>query len=605
MNQITSMSADELHVSLKVPRYAAKEIFRWAREQQWPEGTQLEDFNEYHCTLLYSPNGYQYWSDAWFIPKLEVLEAQVVGFDNFGDGEGEQVAYVLRLHGEDLQAEAEKLQSEASHVGVIDNFLGAYKPHITIGYGPVKVNVTPPDMLLDLGPVEVSPPRLELTDTPSLEGIAKDLHQEYQDGTSPTEIVMYAANRLNVAGFPDDDITIQAALESWQILYPEDVILQHTAEWAWNSGFEHLIDQYSPHGLSCLYDETPNMIDISHIEVDPARRNTGIGSKFMEAAHQYAQSVGKQLNISRVDNAPFFNKFPFLQQQDAKTFVTASIWDETNNWRPSSLIAAQHSSQNIMPNDHSYYHAALNQFTPNPNSGVHKSFINTETPNQLYIKPEQPDDYHRDSPIKERGAFILGNAMGMNVPQAVVRPVVIPQHQLYATSREAFQKRNPRHHPDKPIRAYASVHHGVPNSQTLEDYLYDQGIYSHELQSQWMATQPEERRKTLLFDQVIGNQDRHSGNLLIDNNNQWHQIDHGGAFRNVTDDGADHFFFNKDFYDQPLTNEERQRVQAARQAIDNPKHSAIFSHPDLHPKVLNQRINTLLNTGKFITPPVS
>lgn len=594
MTQVISISADELHISLNVPRHAAKSIFRWAREQQWPEGTSLEDFNEYHCTLLYSPSGYQYWSDAWFIPKLEKVEANVVAFENFGPTEDGSYAYVLRLQGDQLEIEGQKVQTEASHVGVFDNHFGAYKPHITLGYGYQKVDpatIDVPDMMIDLGPVEVSPPRLDPNATPSLEGIAKDLHDQYQDGTTPTEIVAFAKSRMASVGLPSDDLAVQAALQSWQMLYTEDKILeQHVAEWSWDSGFEKLIDEYAPYGLTCLYDETPDAIDISHLEVDPRVRSNGLGTQFMNAAHQYARSVGKNLVVSRVDNVPFFSKFPFLNQESDKRFVTA-MWESDSNWYSGSPIAAKHSRMLSVPGDEKYMNQELqpNQLEPNPHAGVHQSWI-SNGPQKLYVKPETGHDFHGDSPIKERAAFVLGNAMGMKVPHTTVRQVTYPAY-TDKTGREFPGGQN-----------FASVHHGVENTTTLAHQMAQLGInteYKDPDYDEYLRENEAKRRQLLLLDQVIGNQDRHSGNLLVDHNGEWYPIDHGGAFGNIGAHGTDWYFRHTDFEGQPLTPDERYQVLQARNAIDHPANQELFSRSELYPGKLNERVNNLLNTGQF------
>lgn len=322
-----SKSDDELHVYLNVPHYAAKALFRWVKEQEWPKDTEFEDQNEYHATLLYSPFGYQDWHNGFFIPNIEKITTQIVSVDNFGPDEEGKTAYVLRLQSDELQAAGDKIQKLAASIGIVDTHFGSYKPHITIGYGYAEVDIQSPNMELDLGPVEVSSPRIDINATPSLEGIAKDLHNQYNSETSPTDIVEYTSRKMDSVNLPTDELAIQAALQTWQTIYPQDKII--TSDWDFNSPFEQqVVNQYEPHGLSVLYDETPDNLDISHIEVDPRSRNQGIGSKFMNDAYQYALNNGKQLSVSRVDNQPFFNKFPFLNQVEDKRFVSASLWDK-------------------------------------------------------------------------------------------------------------------------------------------------------------------------------------------------------------------------------------------------------------------------------------
>lgn len=355
-----------------------------------------------------------------------------------------------------------------------------------------------------------------------------------------------------------------------------------TAGWDFNSGFENLIDQYAPYGLSCLYDESPDTIDISHLEVDPRLRSQGIGSKFMNAAHQYAQSVGKKIQVSRVDNVPFFSKFPFLNQVEDKKFVTA-MWDGMQF--SGSPVAAKHSFGTAVPGDEQYYNQPLQNLELNPHAGEHSSWIANDGENKLYVKPESQHDFHQDSPVKERAAFVLGNAMGMNVPHTVVRRVQTPLE-------------------DRPGQrtSFASVHHGVPNTTTLGHMMNQLGIRSEYYDpeyNEFLEENAAKRRQMLLLDQIIGNPDRHSGNLLIDHNGEWYPIDHGAAFQNIGSHGPDWYLRYSDFENQPLTPEELQQVQAARAALDHPANRELFSQPELYPERLNQRVNTLLNTGKF------
>ena len=160
--QSSSSVNDVIHVALKVPRHAAKALHRWALDQKWPEGTELESFNEYHCTLLYAPNGHEQWHEADWIPALEQVEIEIDGFDNFGPEEDGRWAYVLLIKGQELEDHANKLQGVAAMFGLVDTHFGAYRPHITIGYGPQQIDpasLEVPHMTMHLGPSAVSEPK--------------------------------------------------------------------------------------------------------------------------------------------------------------------------------------------------------------------------------------------------------------------------------------------------------------------------------------------------------------------------------------------------------------------------------------------------------------
>lgn len=415
--------------------------------------------------------------------------------------------------------------------------------------------------------------------------IGNQLHRASSAGAGLSSIVATARQMLQSARYPDDDLSVQAALEAWQALYPSDQVqaesLLVTSMWDYDSEFEHLVDKYSPYGLSCLYDESPETVDISHIEVDPRQRNQGIGSRFMREAYDYAQKNGKQLQVSRVDNVPFFSKFPFLEQADDKRFVTAA-WDGAIPGYSGSPSAAQHSAQAPMPYDSELLSRPLDNLSPNPYAGVHQSLIQEGDP-QLYVKPESVSDFHNDSPIRERAAYVLGHAMGINVPPAVVRRASVP-----------LQNRDGRRD------AYISVHAGIPDAQTIGAHLADQDIFEASSEGKdFMDANVEKRRQLALLDQVIGNPDRHTENVLINNKGEWIPIDHGGAF-GPTGLIRDWGFNYQDFNDQPLTPEELARVQQAADAMRDPRHQKLFERSELNPEYLRQRIDYLLQNKAFI-----
>lgn len=80
-------------------------------------------------------------------------------------------------------------------------------------------------------------------------------------------------------------------------------------------GFQWVVDLFAPKGLAARFTETPDTVDINYVNVDPAVRSNGTGSRFMQTAQEYCRESGKQLIVSEVDNEPFFGKFPFLNRE--------------------------------------------------------------------------------------------------------------------------------------------------------------------------------------------------------------------------------------------------------------------------------------------------
>ncbi|MGD0511046.1 MAG: hypothetical protein ABSA33_04355, partial [Candidatus Micrarchaeaceae archaeon] len=168
--QSKTSSADELHVSLEIPRHSAKALFRWAREQRWPDGTKLEDPNEYHITLLYSPVGHEQWGQegaAWWIKDFEQAKVNILGMEAFPSHNeldpAKTFAYVLRVESPAIKEAAEEMQERAQQMGLpIHHFEGGYKPHITLGYGPSEfTGIEAPTYSFDVGPSSISEPRKE------------------------------------------------------------------------------------------------------------------------------------------------------------------------------------------------------------------------------------------------------------------------------------------------------------------------------------------------------------------------------------------------------------------------------------------------------------
>jgi GNAT superfamily N-acetyltransferase/2'-5' RNA ligase len=179
-------SPDELFIALNVPKPTADEIHAWAKEQDWPEGTELEEPSEYHITLLYSPKGHKEHKEAEWWATDNSDNVEVKALDEFPSQErGEQSAFVLRVDRPDdeIKIRMNKLLDKAEEEGVeVNRYPGGSKPHITIAYGPkLPKGIKPPEITFNTDEAHCGTPR-----TSSLEdmGVIDDFAEHAQHGSS-------------------------------------------------------------------------------------------------------------------------------------------------------------------------------------------------------------------------------------------------------------------------------------------------------------------------------------------------------------------------------------------------------------------------------------
>lgn len=220
-NRITR-SDHELHVGMEVPRHTRKQIHNWVQEQEWPEGTKLEHPNDYHVTLLYTPEGHDEHKNAWWLEHMGQTPVKFDKFESFPGGP-DGVPYVLRIHSPEIQEHAEKLQDRAEAMGLpITRFPGGYKPHLTVGYGPSALTGRPvPPFEFDIGPSSVSPPRPPKEPTESLREaghprIPTNLRQSEKKGECCDTCDMYWDGEC--WGFGNYDVEPDEVCDEW---YPD------------------------------------------------------------------------------------------------------------------------------------------------------------------------------------------------------------------------------------------------------------------------------------------------------------------------------------------------------------------------------------------------
>ena len=111
------------------------------------------------------------------------------------------------------------------------------------------------------------------------------------------------------------------------------------------ANLEQLEDMFAPF-LSIQGYETPNSVIFDTIDTNPDVRSQGYGSRFMTALKHYVDQTGKSLMVKRVENEPFFSRFPWLEKGIGGTWTyfpqASSTEPETN---PSQDEQNQHGVQ--------------------------------------------------------------------------------------------------------------------------------------------------------------------------------------------------------------------------------------------------------------------
>jgi 2'-5' RNA ligase len=478
---LAEVTPDELHVALDVPSHAAKAIYRWARDQDWPEGTELEKPADYHCSLLYSKTGSQWRENPWWIEHLDMSKAKVKGLESFGPS-SKGYAYVLTIDSPEIQEHGQQMTDTALRMGLEVTF-AEFKPHISIGYGPAKAEgIETPGFELHLGPSSISDPRQEEeSKVSSLIGLASVLHIDFQRGSSVQKVTAKAQHLLSQMGYAPDDMNTQAAMQTWLML--------HTA--------------------------------------DARQVEAGYGDDASEGALQHSGTMPDDQNLAQ----------------------------------PPQLTGL------------------------NPHMGVQPSWLGTSGNTPVMVKPELRafTDVHPNFARAERAAYSLSKPMGLNVPTTVVQRVNVPGVQ------------GDPHLDMATHNTYGSVHQWIPNSRTVADQ-YDDGLDF----DRFIKEQPEKARRIGLFDHIIGNNDRHLGNLLTDDTGNHYPIDHGASFRDESNRPYDPYYnqFYQAHQGQPLTPDEHQAVTNAYQHISSPEFQNIVSPAEAQHAM--QRLEPIVKTGTFV-----
>lgn len=537
----TARADNSLHIGIPIPRNAASHIHRWAQEQQWPEGTELEPQNEYHMTLLFVPGEGHEHKDSWWVQHIEQARLKISGFEVFPSKErGGLNAYVLRVESPEAEDHARKLIDSAQWVGLEPSHPEQFKGHITVAYGPdARVKVQAPTFEFDAGPSEVSPRRydkaaatnsiygqpyessvysgeVQVLDHLSLASVAHNLHYKFEQGQlDPQGAVEYAEQLLGLIGYPADKMTTQAAIQAWQQLYPQDrmltapdvqpqlqnrnfqgdpAVLSKTAE---QRGSKSLAQKNLPSSQANYHKDSvtyPSWWD-QEPEIDPAMQTSNPAYRPTEQA--------------------VIQPKPMLQEP---------------SW--SAQAAHQHTGQ--VPGDEFFTQNPVRVQKENPNRGVNPSYMgavgDTAAYTPVYIKPE--GRFHANDLAKERAAFVIGHHLGVPVPHTVVMPVETE--------------------PGANGHLMSQVQRAIPGEAAIKQYGSARSLSN---------AFPEDARKIALLDNVIYNEDRHNGNMVIGDDGHLYPIDHGGAFDT---DPYYHDYMSQQFRDEYLRPDEIEALKRAR-----------------------------------------
>jgi hypothetical protein len=148
--------------------------------------------------------------------------------ENHVDEYGDPISYdeALKAYDDNLE------QWEADHPGMqaANHLYSLLNRHQlvrdpTTGYDSYSNELAPPESSGTFS--AVTPEETQILDDLSLRSVAHNLHYKFEQGTQePAAILDYAKRLLKLIGYPEDDMHVQAALQAWQTMYPQDRVLQ-------------------------------------------------------------------------------------------------------------------------------------------------------------------------------------------------------------------------------------------------------------------------------------------------------------------------------------------------------------------------------------------
>lgn len=210
--------------------------------------------------------------------------------------------------------------------------------------------------------------------------------------------------------------------------------------------------------------------------------------------------------------------FPSLTTGDFESFGTPPPESDDGPIFSSSAAAALHTGE--IPGDEQF-RGNLEVEGINPYSGINPSYLGHANGTPVYIKPESGN--HQDDIAKERAAFAVAHAMGVPVPHTVAREVHIPTDLPFAPSPEEYQE-------DSPSGTLHQIHRSGPQLAQVQASVGGHNLYDSHEPEDVLNEYPERARQIALMDNVIGNIDRHMGNMVIGDDGELYPIDHGATF---------------------------------------------------------------------------
>ena len=168
-SKVAGESKDEFHVRFVLPQQTVIDLSALSHQLDWPEGSEIEDADDYHMTAFFSPEGFSDqkmhdWIAAHKESGFRFENPRLESFPSSGSGLN---PIVVRFDCESAERLVERLKDEADALGIEHRrFPGKFKPHITLGYAPEplegKVALAP----FRSGDLSVSLPRALQGDEP-------------------------------------------------------------------------------------------------------------------------------------------------------------------------------------------------------------------------------------------------------------------------------------------------------------------------------------------------------------------------------------------------------------------------------------------------------
>jgi len=491
-----------------------------------------------------------------------------------------------------------------------------------------KMNVIDEMNVWKVAEAEDEPGEEPVIDHLSLSSIAHQLHEKYQRALlTVQEATQYAKSLLEMIGYEQpDQMMVNAALSAWQTMFPMDKELTQgpeiheeqapasTPTESWGSGtvsawskmgdtYDAMMNKgYGMPGSLNAFNAADEWLQTAPGAQVPQEHQQDIHND----AHYYmghGNHTWPQAYHDALQGNAGVNKYPadpiglrdhIANQLPSPASTPAPGWPTlTPTPTPSSEYEApqiQPPNPNpLSPVDH-FGHipgdeqlaGKVKNWEGNPNRGVNPSYTGVLNGRAVYVKPQ--GGYHDDDIAHERAAFAVAQAMGVPMPHTAARLMDIPGH-IGQNMEWEEQEGEPDSSVDR-FNVPTQIQHSVGgHTLSKETYNHTQALANNEQDNAQL-------RHIALFDNVIGNADRHLGNIVRGDDGHIYPIDHGGAFEFDPDHSQDRF----ELGGQTLTPEETEALQRA----GNVDLTSMGVDPDRH-DAMQMRIEKMLEEGRRLS----